>query len=182
MQRVKEIKLWRARRHETPTERRRRVAKARRGVAYQRRSGDTYRVHVSDAGRNTWATFLAQQTARPGWSVARLARESGIHRSTIFRWLKGDGGITMQSIRAIASALGVDMQTALLAAGNSVTAPPPPDPREDPIIQAILADPRWTEEQRTELVKAQIERMEQDLARRRAEYEMLRQYRSRDAD
>lgn len=109
-------------------------------------------MHVSDAGRSTWATFLAQQTARPGWSVARLARESGIHRSTIFRWLKGDGGLTMASVRQIAAALGVDPQTALLAAGNMVSAAPPSDALPmDPDIVVILrrlSDPDTPEAER----------------------------------
>lgn len=134
-------------------------------------------MHVSDSGRSTWATFLVQQTARPGWSVARLARESGIHRSTIFRWIKGDGGITMQSIRAIADALQVDMQVALLAAGNLVMAPPPVDPREDPVIQMILSDPEWSEAERTALVKRELTRIERERRQRLADYEWFLQQR-----
>jgi len=54
-----------------------------------------------------------------------------------------------------------------------------PDPHQDPVIQEILADPRWNDVQRAELVQQQIDRMEADLQRRREEYErVLRLYSS----
>jgi transcriptional regulator with XRE-family HTH domain len=82
----------------------------------------TYGVHVSDdkgESPNTWALFLREHTSRPGWTIQRLADESNINRSTIFRWLKGDvKNLTMSSVRLVADALGVDMATALRAAGQ----------------------------------------------------------------
>jgi transcriptional regulator with XRE-family HTH domain len=58
-------------------------------------------------------------TRRPDWSVAKLARESGIARQTIFEWMR-DGGesVTVGSVRRIAEALGDDVSNALLAAGG----------------------------------------------------------------
>lgn len=66
-----------------------------------------------------WARYLKQMTDRTGWSVARLARESGIHRSTIFRWMQeGGSSVTIQNVLAIARALDDDPVTALHAAAS----------------------------------------------------------------
>lgn len=78
-----------------------------------------YRVPMSDGGnRESWADYLRRMTDRPGWSVARLARESKIHRATIFKWMAGKGGATVTSVRQIAEALGDEPANALRAAGN----------------------------------------------------------------
>lgn len=129
-----------------------------------RRSRGTYYVHVAAEGRSTWATFLTQQTSRPGWSVARLARESGIHRSTIFRWIKGGGGVTMRSVHAVADALHVPLATALAAAGNLV-----PEPgnelaqyrdEHDEIIDMVLGDEHLDPATKMDVIKLLIERRE----------------------
>lgn len=50
-----------------------------------------------------------------------MARDSGLHRSTIFRWRNGDGGsVTVDSARRIAQALGDEPDEALRAAGDLV--------------------------------------------------------------
>jgi transcriptional regulator with XRE-family HTH domain len=134
------IDAWRKSRGRATSKTRKSVAKARRTESYRRTPDATYRVHVSDAGRSTWATWLTQMTSRQGWSVARLARESGIHRSTIFRWIKGDGGLTLQSVESIARALDVPMRTAVLAAGNMVDGGSE-EPEADEEIRLILAAP-----------------------------------------
>lgn len=91
---------------------------------YVRRSDGTYRVHMSDGSdrepASEWAAYLRDITDRPGWSVARLARDSGLHRSTLFRWLEGNTGktVTLRSVQLIAKAAGDDLQTALRAAGG----------------------------------------------------------------
>lgn len=72
---------------------------------------------ASDVGEN-WAAYLRRMTKRPGWSVAKLARESGIHRGTIFKWIGGELGVTVDSVLRVASALGDDANTALRAAAN----------------------------------------------------------------
>lgn len=84
-----------------------------------------------------WPAYLKRMTSRPGWSVARLARESGIHRATIFGWIAGDAGVMVANVKAIAKALGDDPANALLAAG----AADPPDPNEDENIRLIMAAP-----------------------------------------
>lgn len=87
-----------------------------------RRHDATYRMHVSntgDAPTTEWARYLRDATDRPDWSVARLARESGVDRTTIFRWIKGGGDrITIDSVRRIADAVGDDLDDALRAASG----------------------------------------------------------------
>ncbi|MEV7268442.1 helix-turn-helix transcriptional regulator [Micromonospora aurantiaca] len=85
--------------------------------------------------RESWADYLRRMTDRPGWSVARLARDSGIHRATIFKWMAGKGGANVASVRAIAEALGDDPANALRAAGNM---PGAETEAMDPDVQIIL--------------------------------------------
>jgi transcriptional regulator with XRE-family HTH domain len=48
---------------------------------------------------------------RPGWSVSRLARETGIERGRIYAWWRGDSRPTRASMERVARALGVDVAT-----------------------------------------------------------------------
>lgn len=93
--------------------------------------------------RESWADYLRRMTDRPGWSVARLARESGIHRATIFKWMAGKGGANVASVRSIAEALGDQPANALRAAGNmdSTTDELHPDLQ---VLQRRLTDPDVT--------------------------------------
>lgn len=66
---------------------------------------------------NEWGTFVRDLTKRPGWSIVRLSRAAGIHRSTIFRWIKGDSkNVRLLNIKIFAAAAEVDYHTALQAA------------------------------------------------------------------
>lgn len=99
------------------------VASIQRRPCYSRRQDATYGMHVSNAGDEAptteWARYLKEATDRPGWSVARLAREAEVDRTTIFRWIKGGGDrITIESVRRIADAIGDDLDDALRAAGG----------------------------------------------------------------
>lgn len=96
---------------------------------------------MGDASRPTedWASYLRRMTKRPGWSVARLARESGVNRATIFGWMKGDG-VTVASVKLIANALSDDEAHALAAAGGATTGGGQLD-ADLRIIQRRLADP-----------------------------------------
>jgi transcriptional regulator with XRE-family HTH domain len=59
--------------------------------------------------------------------VDRLARESGVHRATIYRWKNGGvTNVTVESVKAVARALGDNESDALLAAGDAVTRPAGP--------------------------------------------------------
>lgn len=86
-------------------------------------------------GRSSWSRYIDDATRRPGWNAAKLARESGIHRSTIFRWKSGGGsGVTVDSVRRIAVALGDDIDEALRAAGELVADVQPEDDEEVALI------------------------------------------------
>lgn len=87
-----------------------------------------------------WGRYLKRMTARPGWSVARLARESGIHRATIFDWIRGDGeSVTIASVRAVAAALDDDLENALRAVANLAEPSEAPDEEMDLILAAPVA-------------------------------------------
>jgi transcriptional regulator with XRE-family HTH domain len=45
---------------------------------------------------------------QPGWSVARLSRETGIERGRIYAWWRGDSRPTRASLERVARALDVD--------------------------------------------------------------------------
>jgi len=126
------------------------VGRCRRATPWRSAMGSAYRKRVGDGHSATgapedWASYLRRMTSRPGWSVARLARESGIHRGTIFDWMAGKGGVTISSVRAIAEALDDDPANALLAAGNVSR---PGHEHLDPDVRVILrrlADPTVSE-------------------------------------
>jgi transcriptional regulator with XRE-family HTH domain len=96
------------------------VGQRRRPGWYPGRPEVAYRTGMGDGedAPTRWAAYLKQQTSRPGWSVARLAREAGFHRSTVFGWIAGDDNVNVGSVLAIANALGDDPANALLAAGD----------------------------------------------------------------
>lgn len=98
------------------------VASLPRVAPYPRRPHASYGVRVSngqDEADTEWARYLKEVTGRPDWSVARLAREAGLDRGTIFRWLKGGADrVTVDSVRRISEATGDNLDTALRAAGG----------------------------------------------------------------
>lgn len=121
------------------------VAHKRRPVSYRFGVESAYRVHMGD-GREAaegWGAYLRRMTKRPGWSVARLARESNVHRATIFKYIKGEkAGVTVATVKAIAAALGDDPANALRAAG---TVAPDVDPADEE-LELVRSDPDLTPE------------------------------------
>lgn len=101
-------------------------------------------------------------TRRTGWSVARLARDSDIAKSTIFRWMKegadGSSGLTIQSVYRIADALEDDRANALKAAGNL-------PPERDAEVDLILSSDR-SEQQKTLMIERLQRRREEEQRRR----------------
>ena len=123
-------------------ERRLHVVKERPTAGHQDPFSTPYRVRMSDGERReSWAEYLRRMTERPGWSVARLARESGIHRATLFRWMSGKGGANVTSVRAIARALGDEPSNALRAAGNMEGATEETLHPDLQLLQRRLSDP-----------------------------------------
>lgn len=121
---------------------------------------------VMSDGSDAWSAYLRRMTSRPGWSVAKLARESGIARSTIFRWI-ADGAValTIASVHQIADALGDDRASALRAAGNL---PPERDAEVDMILASGL-----TEREKVEQLDRLMERRAREQAQRIADLEWM---------
>lgn len=131
------------------------VAKEQRPPNYRCRWMSAYRAPMGDASppAEDWAGYLRRMTSRPGWSIARLAREAGVNRSTIFGWIKGDG-VNVASVKAIAKALGDSEAHALAAAGGATTGGDQLD-ADVRIILRRLADPTVTEAEKT-LIRATL--------------------------
>lgn len=122
-----------------------RVVKKLRPSLYEDPFAGAYRRLMGDANERheSWSDYLRRMTSRPGWSVARLARESGIHRGTIFKWIAGKTGATVANVKSIAEALGDDPAKALSAAGNVgvATTDEPLDPDLKLLVRR-LSDPQ----------------------------------------
>lgn len=129
-------------------------------------------MRVSDASPagEDWPSYLRRMTKRPGWTVAKLARESGVHRATIFGWLKGDGGVTVDSVRRVAAALGDDVENALRAAGS--TGMDAPTAQQDEEVALIMRAPVGDEMKQRMLAKLH-ERRERDRQQRIADFETM---------
>lgn len=123
---------------------------------------------MSDASGESWAGYLRRMTKRQGWSVARLARESGIHRATIFKWLSGDEGVTVDSVRRVATALGDEPENALRAAGGTGIAAA----QQDEEVALIMRAP--VDEKLKEIMIGKLnERRERERQQRIADFETM---------
>lgn len=62
---------------------------------------------------------------RRGWTINRLAAETGVGRSTLFRWLSGDCQQypELETIRSFCAALEIPVSAAFIALGMPTTAP-----------------------------------------------------------
>lgn len=119
--------------------------------------------------REDWAGYLRRMTSRPGWSVARLARESHIHRGTIFKWISGKGGVNVASVTAIAEALGDDPAHALRAAGAVA---PDADPADEE-IELVRTDPQLDEDMKARIIAIILDRRVRDRAASLAETQRM---------
>lgn len=117
-------------------------------------------------GGDTWSAFIKRMTSRPDWTAAKLARESGIARSTIFRWMaEGADGITIDSVFRVADALGVSRSEALQAAANV-------SPDADPEVDLILASDR-SDTVKSQMIDRLMARRAEESARRMADLEWM---------
>lgn len=107
---------------------------------------------TKSAARSSFARFVRRAVddakERRGWSVTRLAAETGVGRSTLFRWLAGDWQDfpEVATVRGFCAALDIPVSAAFAALGVPGAGPELPD---DPAVAADLcaiverlADPR----------------------------------------
>lgn len=159
--------------------RRRRLREQAKGVAHKQRPvsyrfgvESAYRVPMGDGRESVegWGAYLRRMTKRPGWSVARLAREAQIHRATIFKYMNGEKtGVTVATVTAIARALGDDPASALRAAG---TVAPDLDPVDEE-IELVRGDPDLEPDMKIRIVSLIIERRTRERAAALAETQRL---------
>ncbi len=131
------------------------VAKERRLTIVPAPRPGPYRVTMGNnqADTNGWGDYLKRMTGRPGWSVARLAREAGVNRATVFKWISGRTGVTVANVRLVATALGDEPNNALRAAAGSVIADDDQLLATDEEIRLVNSDPRLTPAQRTRILR-----------------------------
>jgi transcriptional regulator with XRE-family HTH domain len=68
-----------------------------------------------------------------------LASKSGIARGTFYKWIAGQTGVTVDSVKKVADAAGDDIDAALRAAGGKLI-PEENDPQLREILEADLPD------------------------------------------
>lgn len=126
--------------------------------------------------REAWARVVAalRQDETKGKTLP-FARKIGVDPRTVDRWLRQQVAVKEENIRAVARALDRPPMDLLVQVGyyqpGEVAPPIPPDPRDDPVVQAILADPRLNEDQRTVLVRRELARIKREQEARMADYE-----------
>lgn len=139
------------------------VGQDRRPPSYPSRWDNTYRMVVADGGIRSggWGRYLREIAKRPGWTVARIAREAGLNRTTVFDWIRdGDGrSVTVGSVLAVAAAAGDDPLVALSAAADLADGG---DPEIDEILASTLPD-----RIKTDLIESVLDRRDREAAARR---------------
>lgn len=133
--------------------------------------------------RGVWAREVQRLIVRfdPGprgdGNKSAFARRIGFTTRTIERWISQSNEVKIETVRSVIDALHLNPQESaelLAEIGFHLAARPEfPMPREDPVILLILADPQWTDDQREELVQAQLDRIEADTVRRQEEYDRI---------
>lgn len=114
-----------------------------------------------------WSDYLRRMTRRPGWTVQRLAKESGIARSSLYKWMsEGAGFITIDSVFRVADTLGVDRGEALRAASGLSTL------ERDEAVERILASDR-PDPVKEAMIERVMRRREEDQRRQMEDLEFL---------
>lgn len=125
-------------------------------------------------GRETWGAYLQAALKGAGMTHGELARSTGIHRSTIGRWVSGKRRPDRAGqVVVLAAALGLDTEEAMHAAGILPFPNPPDRPASqrptDPDLarlMTLLGDP-GVDGRTKELIKTQLTALA-DLAERTA--------------
>lgn len=105
-----------------------------------------------------WANYVDGLRNRPGWSVARLSRETGLSTSTLWDYIGNKTGkaVTIPTVMAIAEAAGDDPIVAFRAAAGLAGESP-----EDIEISVVLGSDLDTDAKQ-ELISDIVRRRERD--------------------
>lgn len=139
--------------------------------------------------RDAWALAVQELTVRfdPGprgdGNKSAFARRVGVTTKTMERWAKRETDVKIETVRALIDALKLNPQEggellARIGFHIGVVQPPVPvDPRQDRVVQLILDDRRLTEDERTALVRRELDRIRREQDARQADYEWYLQQR-----
>lgn len=117
-----------------------RVAKGRRPGTYRCPWSDAYGSPVGDTHvGGTWGAYIESLPKKAGLTMKELAAKSGIARGTFYKWMAGQTGVTVDSVKKVAAAAGEDLDVALRAAGGALI-PESDDPQLREILESDLAD------------------------------------------
>lgn len=117
---------------------------------------------ADDYDGSGWARYIRRAKTLPGWSVARLHRETGIAKSTFFDWMSEDStkAVTTPYVVAVAKAIGDDPVNAFRAAAG-LTGNEPEDADISMVLSSDLSDVK-----KDELIEILLGRRQQDRDRR----------------
>lgn len=153
-----------------------------RSESFPRWSGDVYGDRMPQRGGKPRPTtplmkYLKGIQDRPGWSIARVARESGgrFSRATLFRIMTGETKrVSVDTVRLVAQIAGDDPDEVLAIASGSLTELSDRDPRlagldpNSPAVRHIMSIEDIDEETRGFMLDRQREieafRAQQDIA------------------
>lgn len=126
--------------------------------------------------REVWARVVsALRKEEAKGKTVPFARKIGVDPRTVDRWIRQEVAVKEENIRAVARALGRPPMDLLVEVGyyqpGEVAPPIPVDPRDDKVVQAILADRRLNEDERAFLVRQELLRIKREEERRMADYE-----------
>lgn len=134
--------------------------------------------------RDAWAKVVRGFVdAASRGNKSAFARRVGMTTKTIDRWLASSVDVSEQSVRVVAEALDQNPMDLLVLLGyyrpdEMALAPPTRvDASQDPVVRAILDNPQLKDSERNALVRREVDRIEQDRARRLADFEFFLQQR-----
>lgn len=124
-------------------------------------------LHMRDTPEypNGWARLVGDLISRPGWTRVRLAREAGVNRNTVRRWIDGESSnVSAQSIKLVADAAGISYEAASRAALGARAA----DLRNDDQAIATIEQSDLPDDIKAELIShVRSSRLESEEALRR---------------
>jgi hypothetical protein len=128
--------------------------------------------------RGAWAGLVVELMNRETkGKKLPFAKRVGVNPRTVDRWIREEVSVTHESVRQVAERLDLSAMDLLVKVGyyraGEMAPPRAADPYDDPVIQEIMADPHWTDDERSELVEKQLKQMEEDQRRRLTAYEQL---------